>query len=92
MAWEWNIKQIHFIVVRKFIKEIIMLKEDVLNIEIRKFLKKVGITCQREIEKSVRNAVDNSNIETNQTLSATVVLEIPSVKLKYTIDGQIRLE
>ena len=69
-----------------------MLKEDVLNIEIRKFLKKVGITCQREIEKSVRNAVDNSIIEANQTLSATVVLEIPSVKLKYTIDGQIRLE
>ena len=69
-----------------------MLNEEVLNIEIRKFLKKVGITCQREIEKSVRNAVDNSNIETNQTLSATVVLEIPSVKLKYTIDGQIRLE
>ena len=92
MAWEWNIKQIHFIVVRKFIKEIIMLKEDVLNIDIRKFLKNVGITCQREIEKSVRNAVDNSNIETNQTLSATVVLEIPSVKLKYTIDGQIRFE
>ena len=92
MAWEWNIKQIHFIVVRKFIKEIIMLKEDVLNIEIRKFLKKVGITCQREIEKSVRNAVDNSNIETNQTLSATVVLEIPAVKLKHTIDGKIKLE
>ena len=29
-----------------------MLKEDVLNIEIRKFLKKVGINSQREIEKS----------------------------------------
>ena len=69
-----------------------MLKEDVFNIEIRKFLKKVGITCQREIEKSVRNAVDNSIIKTNQTLSATVVLEISAVKLKYTIDGQIRLE
>ena len=69
-----------------------MLKEEVFNIEIRKFLKKVGITCQREIEKSVRNAVDNSIITTNQTLSATVVLEISAVKLKYTIDGQIRLE
>ena len=69
-----------------------MLKEEVFNIEIRKFLKKVGITCQREIEKSVRNAVDNSIIKTNQTLLATVVLEISAVKLKYTIDGQIRLE
>ena len=69
-----------------------MLNEDVLNIEIRKFLKKVGITCQREIEKSVRNAVDSSIIKKDQILAATVVLEIPTVKLKYTVDGQIKLE
>ena len=69
-----------------------MLNEDVLNIEIRKFLKKVGITCQREIEKSVRNATDNSIIKKDQILAATVVLEIPTVKLKYTIDGKIKLE
>ena len=69
-----------------------MLNEDVLNIEIRKFLKKVGITCQREIEKSVRNAVDNSIVETDQILATTVVLEIPAVKLKYTVDGKIRLK
>ena len=69
-----------------------MLNEDVLNIEIRKFLKKVGITCQREIEKSVRNAVDNSIIKKDQILAATVVLEIPTVQLKYTVDGKIRLE
>ena len=68
-----------------------MLNEDVLNIEIRKFLKKVGITCQREIEKSVRNAVDNSIIKDDQTVSATVVLEIPEVKLQYTINGKIKL-
>ena len=69
-----------------------MLNEDVLNIEIRKFLKKVGITCQREIEKSVRSAVNNSIVETDQILPATVVLEIPAVKLKYTVDGRIKLE
>ena len=67
-----------------------MLNEDVLNIEIRKFLKKVGITCQREIEKSVRNAVSNSMIKKDQILEATVVLEIPTVKLKYIVDGKIR--
>ena len=68
-----------------------MLNEDVLNIEIRKFLKKVGITCQREIEKSLRNAVDNSIIKDDQTVSATVVLEISEVKLQYTINGKIKL-
>ena len=68
-----------------------MLNEDVLNIEIRKFLKKVGITCQREIEKSLRNGVDNSIIKDDQTVSATVVLEIPDVQLQYTINGKIKL-
>ena len=50
-----------------------MLNEDVLNIEIRKFLKKVGITCQREIEKSVRDAVDNSIITKDQILAVTSI-------------------
>ena len=69
-----------------------MLNEDVLNIEIRKFLKKVGITCQREIEKSVRSAVNDSMIKKDQILEATVVLEIPTVKLQYIVAGKLRLE
>ena len=64
-----------------------MLNEEVLNIEIRKFLKKVGITSQREIENSIRNAFNQSIIKKDQILEATIVLEIPTVKLKYTIDG-----
>ena len=31
-----------------------MLNEDKLNLQIRKFLKLVGITSQREIEKAIR--------------------------------------
>ena len=68
-----------------------MLNEDVLNIEIRKFLKKVGITCQREIEKSVRKADGNSIIKEDQILSATIVLEIPAVELQHTIVGKIKI-
>ena len=34
------------------------MNEDVFNASLRKFLKKVGITSQREIEKAVRDAVD----------------------------------
>ena len=69
-----------------------MLNEDVLNIEIRKFLKKVGITCQREIEKSVRKAVDHSIIKIDQILNANVILQIPEVKLKFTIKDKIKLK
>ena len=32
--------------------------EDKFNMEIRKFLKKVGVTSQREIEKAVQHALD----------------------------------
>ena len=31
--------------------------EDTLNVSVRKFLKKLGVTAQREMEKAVRDAV-----------------------------------
>ena len=40
----------------------ICMDEDNLNIEIRKFLKKVGITSQREIEKFIRNSIANGSL------------------------------
>ena len=42
--------------------------EDNLNIEIRKFLKKVGITSQREIEKFIRMSVANGNLKEGQSI------------------------
>ena len=35
------------------------MNEDTFNLQIRKFLKKVGITSQREIESAVRKAIDS---------------------------------
>ena len=69
-----------------------MLNEDIFNIEIRKFLKKVGITCQREIEKSVRNAIHNSVIKKEKILKVSVVIKIPTVKLNNRIDGRIKIK
>ena len=36
--------------------------EDLMNVEIRKFLKHVGITSQREIEKAVRDAAESGSL------------------------------
>ncbi len=33
--------------------------QDIFNMEVRKFLKKVGVTSQREIEQSVRQAIES---------------------------------
>ncbi len=63
--------------------------EERLNIDIRKFLKKVGITSQREIEKAVRTAIDSGKLTGTETLSARVRLEVDGLDLDLTIDGDI---
>lgn len=66
--------------------------EDRFNKEIRSFLKKVGITSQREIEKAVRNQVEEGRIQGNESLSASVVLKVPELDLELTVADRIRLE
>ena len=68
------------------------MNEDTFNIQIRKFLKKVGITSQREIEKSVRDAVESGKLKGNEKLNAAVVLQLPEVGVEVTINDTISLE
>ncbi len=68
------------------------MNEDVLNGSIRKFLKTVGVTSQREIEKAVRDAVTSGKIKGNETLPAKVTLTVGGVALNWTLDGEIELE
>jgi hypothetical protein len=67
------------------------MNEDVFNMEIRKFLKVVGVTSQREIEEAVRAAVKAGKLKGTETLKAKVVLSVDGVNLNHTIDGQIKL-
>ena len=68
------------------------MNEDKFNLEMRKFLKKVGITSQREIEKSVRSAVESGKLTGNEILKATVSLDIEKTGLHCTIPGEIALK
>jgi hypothetical protein len=68
------------------------MNEDTLNLSIRKFLKKVGITSQREIEKAVREAVENGALGGSERFPASMTLEIPALELTLKIDGDIELE
>ncbi len=65
--------------------------EERLNIDIRKFLKKVGITSQREIEKAVRAGIDSGKLTGSETLNARVRLEVDGIDLDITVDGEIGL-
>ena len=68
------------------------MNEDVLNTNIRKFLKTVGVTSQREIEKAVRAAIGNGRIKGNEALVAKVTLTVGGIDLTHSVDGKIELE
>jgi hypothetical protein len=68
------------------------MNEDALNTSLRKFLKVVGVTSQREIEKAVRDAIADGRLKGNEALSAKVVLTIDKAGLSHTIDGTIELQ
>jgi hypothetical protein len=67
------------------------MNEDVFNMSLRKFLKKVGVTSQREIEKAVRGAIDAGRIKGTETLRAEVTIKVGGVELTEKIDGKIEL-
>lgn len=66
--------------------------EETLNMQIRKFLKKVGITSQREIERVLREAEAAGKLSGAQPLQARVTLELPALGLHEVIEGTIALE
>ena len=65
------------------------MNEDNLNMEIRRFLKKVGITSQREIEKEIYNAENNGNLKTGDKIDLEMTLSIKSFNSKKSISGKI---
>jgi hypothetical protein len=66
--------------------------EETFNLSIRKFLKMVGISSQREIERAVAGAIASGAISGTETFPATVTLEVAGLKVSTTFDGEIRLQ
>ncbi len=64
---------------------------DVFNIQIRKFLKQVGVTSQREIEATVRAAVEDGRLTGDETITARMTLTIETLGLSKDIEGKIAL-
>ena len=68
------------------------MNEDVLNTSVRRFLKTVGVTSQREIEKAVRAAVASGKLKGNEALAAKMTLTVGGIELTHTVDDSIELE
>ena len=65
--------------------------DEQLNMNIRKYLKKVGVNSQRAIENAVRDAVANGRINGDEALAVSVTLSVKEIDLSVDIDGEINL-
>ena len=65
--------------------------EDNLNIEVRKFLKKVGITSQREIENYIRKKFSEGGLKEGQSLEIKMELSSNNGDLSRTIKEKIKV-
>lgn len=64
------------------------MSEDSFNMSLRKFLKTVGVTSQREIENAVRAATESGQAP-GGTVTAKVVLTVDGLDLTHEITGDI---
>jgi 16S rRNA U516 pseudouridylate synthase RsuA-like enzyme len=65
--------------------------EEAFNLSTRKFLKKLGITSQREIELGVRELIDAGRLSGNERLSARAVVTVDGLEREIVVEGEIAL-
>jgi hypothetical protein len=66
--------------------------QETFNLSIRKFLKLVGISSQREIEQAVTKALAVGAIKGTETFPCRVRLEVEGLNIDATFDGNIKLQ
>ena len=66
--------------------------EDSLNIEIRKFLKQVGISSQREIENYIRKRFADGNIKVDQSIKVSMNLSSEDGELSHSINETLKIK
>lgn len=64
---------------------------EVFNLELRKFLKRFGVSAQREIETAVETALARGTLRGTEVLPVRATLTISGVLKEFHVDGQIAL-
>jgi Family of unknown function (DUF6494) len=65
--------------------------EEIFNLSVRKFLKKLGVTAQREIELGVRDQIEQGRLEGGETLEATATVRVEGLEKDILVTGRIAL-
>jgi hypothetical protein len=67
------------------------MNEESFNLSLRKFLKTVGVNSQREIEQALARALAERRVSGDESLPATMTLDVAGLKLHVVFDGEIKL-
>jgi Family of unknown function (DUF6494) len=65
--------------------------EEAFNLSIRRFLKNLGVTSQREIELAVRELIDAGKLSGDETLEARAVVTVDGIEREIVVTGDIVL-
>ena len=65
--------------------------EDVFNMSVRRFLKKLGVTAQREIEHAVREQLDAGALRGDERLDATATITVHGLPQDVVVTGTVAL-
>ncbi len=68
------------------------MNEEKFNLELRKFLKRFGVSSQQRIDHAVLKALEEGRLKGTETLAVKARLELPELNLVHEIDDQISLE
>jgi hypothetical protein len=68
------------------------MNEETLNMDIRKFLKKVGVTSQREIEMAVHDGLKTGKLAGDEKFAVRMTLEVPGLGIQHFIEDEIALD
>lgn len=67
------------------------MNEEQFNLDLRKFLKRFGVSAQREIEEIVRKGLTDGTLAGTETIKARARLEIEGQAVDLLIEEEIRL-
>ena len=65
--------------------------EETFNMSVRNFLKRLGVTAQREIELAVREQLEAGELRGDETLDATATVAVQGLSRDIVITGTIAL-
>ena len=68
------------------------MNQDAFNMSIRKFLKMVGVSSQREIEQAVQKSIETGTAAGVERFPVKMILEIPALGVKVPFEGEIKLK